>query len=241
MLVTFCTHEKFLHLQLIFSKKLTRKQWLSLVILTIGCMVKQVNFTMDTDEPNKTDTKDSVAVKHDRIHLSWQATLIFVQATCSCLAGVYNEYLLKKTGSSVDIFMQNIFMYMDSILCNLLLLVVNGGLADALTFVNVQKVFRFKVLIVMINNAAIGIITSFFLMTLNSILKTYASALELILTAVLSYVFFGIPIYYNTVISIVTVLFAVYLYSKNPVANAPQKPSPEEVDEDEQVLVMDKV
>ena len=229
-------------MQLIFSKKLTRKQWLSLVILTVGCMVKQVNFTADTDDPNKTETEGPA--KHDRIHLSWQATLIFVQAICSCLAGVYNEYLLKKTGSSVDIFMQNVFMYVNSILCNvLLLLVVDGGLADALTVVNVRKVFRFKVLVVMVNNAAIGIITSFFLKTLNSILKTYASALELILTAVLSYVFFAIPIHYNTAVSIVTVLFAVYLYSQNPVTNVSQKPSPsaEGVDEDERVLVMEKV
>lgn len=71
----------------------------------------------------------------------------------------------------------------------------------------------------MLNNAAIGIVTSFFLKTLNSILKTFASALELVLTAVLSYVFFSIPIYLNTVLAIVTVMFAIYLYSQNPVQN----------------------
>ena len=38
------------------------------------------------------------------------------------------------------------------------------------------------------NNAAIGIVTSFFLRHLNSILKTFASALELMFTAVLSWV-----------------------------------------------------
>ncbi|KAK9675244.1 Alcohol dehydrogenase transcription factor Myb/SANT-like [Popillia japonica] len=34
--------------QVIFKKQLTGKQWFSLVLLTIGCMLKQVNFTKDS-------------------------------------------------------------------------------------------------------------------------------------------------------------------------------------------------
>ena len=44
------------------------------------------------------------------------------------------------------------------------------------------------VLIIVLNNAAIGIATSLFLRSLNSILKTFASALELMFTAVLCWV-----------------------------------------------------
>src|SRR5699024_9173964 len=116
---------------------------------------------------------------------------ILIQILCSCLAGVYNEYLLKKQGADVNIFIQNVFMYLDSIICNVVLLGVKGNLNTAFTYANIVKVLHYKVLLVMFNNAAIGIVTSFFLKTLNSILKTFASALELILTAVLSYLFFS--------------------------------------------------
>ncbi|KAJ3630410.1 hypothetical protein MTP99_011606 [Tenebrio molitor] len=198
--------------QVIFSKTLSRKQWLSLVILTCGCMLKQVNLTETSSDESKTTKLD----------IGLNGIFILIQIFCSCLAGVYNEYLLKKQGADVNIFIQNIFMYLDSIVCNVVLLGVRGSLATAFTSDSLVKVLHYKVLLVMFNNAAIGIVTSFFLKTLNSILKTFASALELVLTAVLSYVFFSIPIYLNTVLAIATVMFAVYLYSQNPVSNPPK-------------------
>lgn len=72
---------------------------------------------------------------------------------------------------------------------------------------------------VVVNNAAIGIVTSFFLAQLNSILKTFASALELMFTAVLCWIIFGIPIHFNTVLAICIVTWAIFLYSKEPVVN----------------------
>lgn len=145
---------------------------------------------------------------------------ILIQTICSCLAGVYNEYLLKREGANVDIFVQNVFMYLDSILFNAFVLgVVEGNLFSAFSAENLGKLWHFKVLIIMVNNAAIGIITSFFLKYLNSILKTFASELELLFTAVLCYLLFGIPVYMNTVLAIGIVSLAIYLYSQSPVNN----------------------
>lgn len=45
-----------------------------------------------------------------------------LQVLCSCFAGVYSEFLLKNKGLHVDIFLQNIFMYFDSIICGILML-----------------------------------------------------------------------------------------------------------------------
>jgi len=48
--------------------------------------------------------------------------LMFTQILCSCLAGVYSEYLLKKgQGVNVNFYIQNIYMYTDSIICNVLM------------------------------------------------------------------------------------------------------------------------
>lgn len=74
-------------------------------------------------------------------------------------------------------------------------------------------------MLVVFNNAAIGIVTSFFLRYLNSILKTFASALELVFTMVVSRLLFSIPIYMNTIVSVFIVIAATITYSQNPVVN----------------------
>ncbi|CAH1173576.1 unnamed protein product [Phaedon cochleariae] len=221
--------------QFIFKKVLSQKQWVSLIILTVGCMLKQMNFS-------QVDIKAEENMKASSVKLGLDAIFIFVQIVCSCLAGVYNEYLLKKQGADINIFVQNVFMYLDSIVCNLMLLLMNGNILDTFTYQNITKVFHYKVLVVMVNNAAIGIVTSFFLKTLNSILKTFASALELVLTAILSYIFFSIPIHLNTVFAIGTVMFAIWLYSQNPVQNPAQKTvKHSELEEKEKLMDVEEV
>ncbi|XP_050514580.1 UDP-galactose transporter senju isoform X2 [Diabrotica virgifera virgifera] len=216
--------------QAIFKKILSKRQWISLVILTFGCMLKQINLTQTTS-----NTSSSNNTKAASVSLGIDAIFIFIQIICSCLAGVYNEYLLKDKGASINIFVQNVFMYLDSIVCNVLLLILNGNILEAFVYENILKVLHYKVLLVMFNNAAIGIVTSFFLKNLNSILKTFASALELVFTALLSYLLFSIPIYLNTVLSIATVMGATYLYSQNPVHNPP-KPVQDDSIEKERLL-----
>lgn len=151
--------------------------------------------------------------------MSINAVFILVQTVCSCLAGVYNEYILKNQGADVNIYIQNVFMYLDSIVCNVMLLLLQGDFSDVFTSASLKSIFRLNVILIMINNAAIGIITSFFLKYMNSILKTFASALELMFTAVLCYILFAIPIYVNTVLAIGVVSFSIYLYSQSPVIN----------------------
>ena len=43
---------------------------------------------------------------------------------CSVFAGVYNEYIIKGAGADIHIMIQNVFMYLDSIFCNVALLSV---------------------------------------------------------------------------------------------------------------------
>ncbi|EDW11125.1 UDP-galactose transporter senju [Drosophila mojavensis] len=221
--------------QIIFKKYLSQRQWISLILLTLGCMLKQVDlnrFYNDANDDseavalqgvsavNATQTKSKANGKNMAgFDLSINAIFILAQTICSCLAGVYNEYLLKDKGADVNIFVQNIFMYMDSIVCNALILLFRGELLDAFSAKNLSSIARFGVMIIIINNAAIGIVTSFFLKYMNSILKTFASALELMFTAVLCYFLFAIPIYMNTALAIAVVSYAIYLYTQSPVVN----------------------
>ena len=92
---------------------------------------------------------------------------------------------------------QNVFMYLDSIICNVLLLGGKGELSSAFTIGALSSLANPLVLILIFNNAVLGIITSLFLQVtlynnpfplqkLNSVVKAFASALELVITALVS-------------------------------------------------------
>lgn len=210
-------------------------------------MVKQINFG-DADPVATNEAK--VPKNHHGFDLSINAVFILIQTVCSCLAGVYNEYLLKDQGKDINIYIQNVFMYIDSILCNALLLLLTGNIKSAFASENLSEMFRPGVLLIAINSCCIGIVTSFFLKYMNSILKTFASALELVFTAILCWILFSIPIYLNTVLAIAIVSVAVYLYSQSPVVNTAKAGKTNDFedkrallteDDEDDVLQMDEV
>ena len=102
-----------------------------------------------------------------------------------------------------------------------------------------------------LNTSAYGILTSIFLKKLNSILKAFATAIELVLTALLCVPLFHIPLTLNTLM-VFSILFfyfilfyffkalnlicvAVVMYAQNPVQikslNNEEKKSIKEEDE----------
>ncbi|XP_059138671.1 UDP-galactose transporter senju-like [Physella acuta] len=199
--------------QVIFKKKLSCIQWASLLILTIGCIIKEVRH--DVSSAQAKEVGPTSFMDYLDIHLLF----IFFQVFSSCIAGVYNEFLLKDTGVDVHIMMANVFMYLNSIVCNICVLAFKGDLIQAFGYNEVMSIMQPNVLAIICNNAAIGIVTSLFLRSLNSILKTFASALELMFTAVLCWMIFGIPVDLYTILAIFIVSLATYLYAQHPVVN----------------------
>ncbi len=200
-------------------------------------MVKEINFSglfgvEDAEEPlakgGEPDSKLTAAeIKEEKwgmLQNPLGVVLILLQVLCSSGAGVYNEFLLKRPVSNqqkqTPVLIQNVCLYIDSIICNLVVLLWKGDIAAVFTYESYGIILTTPIILsVVINNAFIGIVTSFFLAQLNSILKTFASALELMFTAVLCWLIFGIPIHLNTVLAICIVTWAIVLYSKDPVVN----------------------
>ena len=179
-----------------------------MILLSLGCVVKQLSF----QNPKSFGLAFTF---HSNLFL------ILVQVVCACFAGVYNEYLLKGKEGNVSFYIQNVFMYADSIVCNIAALHYTGSLNTAFTKTSMESIFQIKVLAVIVNNASIGIVTALFLRSLNSILKTFASAVEPMFTAILCWFIFGIPVNVFTLFALVIVFYAIILYSRNPVENTP--------------------
>lgn len=74
--------------QIIFKKYLSRKQWLSLILLTLGCMVKQINFG---DMPDKSADDSKPPKNTIGFDLSINAIFILIQTVCSCLVIVFKS------------------------------------------------------------------------------------------------------------------------------------------------------
>jgi UDP-sugar transporter A1/2/3 len=206
-------------------------------MLTFGCIIKQISYSKKS--VNKIDKDESLNLS-DFINMN--LVLILIQVFSSCFAGVYNEYLLKEKDNNVDIMLQNFFMYFDSIVCNIMFLCLyipndgtSGGLIEAFSTESLKNVMNLKVMLIIINNAAIGIVTSLFLRFLNSILKAFASALELMFTGILSWLIFGIELDISTILSIIIVSLATWIYSKNPVQNLPSNYKNEDITSNEKV------
>ncbi|KNC84646.1 hypothetical protein SARC_03137 [Sphaeroforma arctica JP610] len=196
--------------QVLFKQRLSQKQWASLVILTCGCFMKEYG--------SGSHKEASVGIEAQRqADFYFHTGLIMVQVFCSCFAGVYNEKLLKGDNGEAPVMLQNCYMYLDSIVCNILFIMVRGELGSAFSAQGLSSMLQPVVVLVCCNNAMIGIITSLFLKKLNSVVKVYASAIELIATAILSWMLFGYPIDGPTFIALILIVGASAIYSMNPI------------------------
>lgn len=139
-------------------------------------------------------------------------------------AGIYTEYLLKGKKEDVNIWIQNIYMYVHSIFWNFVFAVVAANFLDDHFWKTEESIFQPKVLAIVFNYLCFGIVTSIFLKMLNSIVKSFAIAIEMVLMPVLGHFLFGVPVSVSTVLSIVLVIIAVQIYSRNPVSNQPSLP-----------------
>lgn len=192
--------------QILFSKQLNRNQWAAILLITLGCMCK---------ESGKVTTFGFQANLS-----SW--FLLLVQMLCSVLAGVYNEVLLKGSDSAkrgVTTNLQNAFMYIQSIVVNFVVLIWEGKASEAISPQNLEAIASLKVLAIITIMSTVGLVTGFFLKHLDSVLKAVASALEVVFTMLLGFLFFGVPVGLTGLISGLLVGAGVALYSRPvPVA-----------------------
>ena len=208
-------------------------QWSSLVLLTIGCIIKEIGYQKwvkkDTSLHNGKDNEDKDDNKDGTLHplltpnIATAFLLMAVQGLCSCFASVYNEYLLKGKAStanqSAPLMVQNVFMYLNSILCNLLFLVFKGDFVSVFQWKSIQSIGHPIVIGIIVNSATTGLVTSVFLKSLNSILKSFANAIEILLTTFVSYILFNSPLDLFTALAVLVVVCASFVYNLNPVKN----------------------
>lgn len=187
---------------LLLHKKLSLKQWGSLLILTVGVSLAQLSSHHNAHEGNNT-TAGFVAV--------------LIASCLSGFAGVYFELLLK--GGNSSIWVRNIQMGLSSIPLS----VLSAYFSSDRTAV-VEKGFFFGyswlVVAVILLQAIGGLVVAVVVRYADNILKGFAASFSILTSCLLSFFFFHFEPTWMFALGAILVNYSMYLYSSAPAPSS---------------------
>lgn len=205
-------------LKIIMKRRFSIIQWEALALLLIGISVNQLRSL-----PGGTSALGLPVATGAYLY-----TLIFV--TVPSLASVFNEYALKSQFDT-SIYHQNLFLYGYGAIFNFLGIVVTAMFKGPSSFDILQGHSKATMLLIC-NNAAQGILSSFFFKYADTILKKYSSTVATIFTGLASAALFGHTLTINFILGISIVFISMHQFFSplSKVKDEPQNVSLELVD-----------
>ncbi|XP_022641569.1 CMP-sialic acid transporter 3 isoform X2 [Vigna radiata var. radiata] len=185
-------------LKVIMKRQFSIIQWEALALLLIGISVNQL----------RSLPEGTTAMGLPVTMGAYLYTLIFV--TVPSLASVYNEYALKSQYDT-SIYLQNLFLYGYGAIFNFLGILGTAIFKGPSSFDILQGHSKATMLLIA-NNAAQGILSSFFFKYADTILKKYSSTVATIFTGIASAVLFGHTLTMNFVIGISIVFISMHQF-----------------------------
>uniref|UniRef100_M8AKQ0 Putative UDP-sugar transporter protein SLC35A4 n=1 Tax=Aegilops tauschii TaxID=37682 RepID=M8AKQ0_AEGTA len=183
-------------LKVLLRRRFSTIQWEALALLLIGISVNQL----------KSLPEGSTALGLPVAAGAYLYTLFFV--TVPALASVYNEKALKSQFDT-SIYLQNLFLYGYGAIFNFLGLVITALVQGPRSF-HILEGHSKATMFLICNNAAQGILSSFFFKYADTILKKYSSTIATIFTGVASAILFGHTLTINFVLGISIVIISMH-------------------------------
>lgn len=187
---------------LILNKKISCSKWLALAILTAGVAAVQIS-----SMPSGSNTAPQPNIN---MTVGFAATI--AACCCSGLAGVYFERILKK--SEVSLWTRNVQLGLYSIVIGLAGYHYElGGMAEQPVggfFHGYTSLTWFNIAVQSGGGLIIAVVIKF----ADNILKNFATAISIILSASVSWLFMGFELSWLFVLGVALVNYAVYLYGR---------------------------
>jgi len=141
--------------------------------------------------------------------------MIFLYCTLSGLAGVYNEWILKKYYSE-SLHVQNIYLYTYGTLLNMIP-AIGIPLLTSQSFyqLNLFKGFSIYTWLIILTQALNGLIMSVVIKHSSNIIRLFVISFSLIVTTVLSVIIFDLALNVYFFTSFISMMFALWLYYSN--------------------------
>ncbi|CAL5417020.1 unnamed protein product [Camellia sinensis] len=172
--------------------------WEALALLLIGISINQL----------RSLPEGATALGLPVATSAYVYTLIFV--TVPSLASVYNEYALKSQYDT-SIYLQNLFLYGYGAIFNFLGILVTAMVKGPSSF-DIFEGHSKATMLLIFNNAAQGILSSFFFKYADTILKKYSSTVATIFTGIASAALFGHTLTINFMLGITVVFISMHQF-----------------------------
>ncbi|EYU45224.1 hypothetical protein ABFS82_07G084500 [Erythranthe guttata] len=195
-------------LRVIMRRQFSVIQWEALALLLIGISINQL----------KSLPEGTAALALPVTTAAYIYTLIFV--TVPSMASVFNEYALKSQYDT-SIYLQNLFLYGYGALFNFLGIVVSAMFKGPSSF-DILEGHSKATMFLICNNAAQGILSSFFFKYADTILKKYSSTVATIFTGIASAVLFGHTLTVNFMLGISVVFISMHQFF-SPLSKAKEE------------------
>ncbi|GLT66097.1 hypothetical protein SLA2020_384870 [Shorea laevis] len=185
-------------LKMIMRRRFSVIQWEALALLLIGISVNQL----------RSLPEGATSLGLPVTTIAYIYTLVFV--TVPSLASVYNEYALKSQYDT-SIYLQNLFLYGYGAMFNFLAILGTAIVKGPSSFDILQGHSKATMLLIC-NNAAQGILSSFFFKYADTILKKYSSTVATIFTGIASALLFGHTLTMNFILGISIVFISMHQF-----------------------------
>ncbi|CAL9767814.1 unnamed protein product [Musa acuminata subsp. burmannicoides] len=190
-------------LKIIMRRRFSIIQWEALALLLIGISVNQL----------RSLPEGSTALGLPVTMIAYVYTLVFV--TVPSMASVYNEYALKSQFET-SIYLQNLFLYGYGAIFNFLGIVGTALFKGPNSF-NILEGHSKATMFLIFNNAAQGILSSFFFKYADTILKKYSSTVATTFTGIASAALFGHTLTMNFILGLSIVFISMHQFF-SPIA-----------------------
>ncbi|XP_046372419.1 UDP-N-acetylglucosamine transporter-like isoform X1 [Haliotis rufescens] len=191
------------------KRQLTNLKWVSLVLLTVGVALVQLPVPRSCHGDECVDTDESVG------RASWMMGLSAVIAMClsSGFAGVYFEKVLKSSQQSL--WIRNVQLAVSGIIFGVMCAAFSD--TDAILQHGFFQGYNVLTWLIVIQQAALGLVVSLVIKYADNIVKGFASALSIVLSCLVSYLIIGdLTINCVFLLGAAIVISATFLYSVNP-------------------------
>jgi probable UDP-sugar transporter A4 len=201
--------------RLIIKQKLTKRQWIALTFLFLGSFVYSLGTLKDSSFISKTNTDSSLVMREMYIR-PLGIPMIVVYCTISGLAGVYNEWILKRNYSE-SLHLQNVFLYTYGTFFNLIpaVSIMMTSSETSNYRLNLFHGFSFYTWLVVFTQALNGLFMSVVIKYSSNIIRLFVISFSLIVTAMLSFFIYHINFNMYFFTSFVTMICALSLYYTN--------------------------
>lgn len=191
--------------QIQFGVQIATMRKVALILITLGIFAKDMTGQEpSTDEENKGG--DSISSYYAAV------LLILFQMSCSVMAGIYNEKLLKH--DVCNQYLQNICLYFNSVIINLLIGTGFMRSKESISFASEMEMLMTPIsILIVLTLATAGIMSSMVLRYENSITKGVASASETILASMIEFFCYGYTFLIPELFGIILVGVGTVLYS----------------------------